>query len=91
MLFTYGTLDGDYLPGYACSNDGIRWERDDSRVGIGLSAQGWDSGTLCYLAPIRIRDQWYAFYNGNDFGKEGFGCAVLESDEGSAQDQANAA
>jgi hypothetical protein len=85
MLFTYGTLDGDYVPGYAWSPDGISWERDDSRVGIAPSTDGWDSRMLCYLAPIRIGGHWYAFYNGNDFGKEGFGCAVLEGNASSGE------
>lgn len=81
MLFTYGTLQGDYLPGYACSRDGVHWERDDSQVGIAPSVDGWDSRMLCYPVPVRVRERWYLIYNGNDFGKDGFGCAVLEQGE----------
>lgn len=80
MLFTYGTITGDYLPGYAHSVDGVTWLRDDTQVGMELSSDGWDSRSLCYLAPILVRDRWYAVYNGNDMGKDGFGIAVLESE-----------
>jgi hypothetical protein len=75
MLFTFGTLTGAYIPGYAHSQDGINWRRDDSQVGMTLSADGWDSHTLCYLAPIQIGNKWYAVYNGNEMGKAGFGIA----------------
>lgn len=78
MLFTYGTLGGDYLPGYASSADGICWERDDARVVLGPSAEGWDAQSLCYLAPIQVGHRTYMFYNGNDMGRAGFGVAVSD-------------
>jgi hypothetical protein len=80
MLFTFGTRSGDYLPGYAESEDGRKWRRNDDRVGITLSSAGWDSRTLCYLAPIRAAGRTYAFYNGNDMGRNGFGYAELADD-----------
>jgi hypothetical protein len=79
MFYTKGTVDGDYLPGYAQSNDGITWRRMDSEVGLALSAQGWDSKALCYISLLAWKDRIYAFYNGNDFGRDGFGYALLES------------
>jgi hypothetical protein len=77
MLFTYGTLDGDYLPGYASSPDGIAWQRDDRRVGLAPSGDGWDSKSVSYLAPITVGGRSYVFYNGNDMGRAGFGCAEI--------------
>lgn len=77
MLFTVGSTDGAYVPGYASSRDGITWSRDDTQVGMSLSASGWDSLTLCYIAPFVLAGQTYAVYNGNDMGKAGFGCAEL--------------
>lgn len=75
MLFTFGTINGDYMPGYAHSPDGLTWRRDDAQVGMTLSPDGWDSRTVCYMAPFQINGKWYAVYNGNDMGKAGFGIA----------------
>jgi hypothetical protein len=80
MLFTKGTREGEYLPGYAESDDGIAWTRRDAEAGIAPSAEGWDAKHLCYGAPIAVGDDVYLFYNGNDMGRDGFGVAVLEDD-----------
>lgn len=67
-----------YRIGYAESEDGINWQRDDSRAGIELSESGWDSKMQAYPAVIDVNGKLYMFYNGNGFGYEGFGCAVWE-------------
>jgi len=68
----------DYRAGYAESLDGINWNRMDDQVGIDVSPEGWDSNAIAYPYVIRIKDQLVMFYNGNGFGKTGFGYAVLE-------------
>jgi len=75
MHFTVGTLSGSYLPGFAESVDGINWERNDSLAGLSPSSSGWDSKWVSYLAPIKVGNKEYVFYNGNNMGKEGFGYA----------------
>ncbi|QRN55617.1 hypothetical protein [Dyella caseinilytica] len=83
MYFTCGRITGEYFPGFACSDDGIYWERRDESLGISLSSTGWDSRTLCYPALIRQRDKLLMFYNGNDMGVDGFGVAEAGmADEG---------
>jgi hypothetical protein len=82
MYFTRGNLGGEYFPGLACSADGITWERRDEMLGIALSAEGWDSRTLCYPALIRQRDKLLMFYNGNDMGVDGFGVAEADVSHG---------
>jgi hypothetical protein len=77
MFYTKGTVHKDYLPGYAESDDGINWTRKDADVGIGPSAEGWDSKTLSYCALASCHGRTYMFYNGNDMGRDGFGCAEL--------------
>lgn len=77
MLYTAGTRRRTYLPGYATSEDGVRWERHDEAVGIAPSAEGWDSRHVSYLAPVEVGGRTLAFYNGNDMGRNGFGCALL--------------
>ncbi|GGY23171.1 hypothetical protein GCM10008098_15730 [Rhodanobacter panaciterrae] len=75
MYFTRGNVGGEYFPGIAYSDDGIRWERHDEALGLTLSASGWDSRVICYPALIRQRDKLLMFYNGNDMGVDGFGVA----------------
>lgn len=69
-----------YRIGYAESADGLRWERQDERVGIAASDSGWDSEMICYAAVIDARGRRLMFYNGNRHGATGFGVAVLEQD-----------
>jgi hypothetical protein len=75
MYFTRGNRNGEYFPGLAVSDDGVRWERRDEEFGLALSASGWDSRTLCYPALLRQHDRLLMFYNGNDMGVDGFGLA----------------
>jgi predicted GH43/DUF377 family glycosyl hydrolase len=67
-----------YRFGYATSNDLINWQRNDSVSGIGVSAEGWDSAMICYSNIIQIGEKFIMFYNGNSFGKNGFGYAELD-------------
>lgn len=78
MHFTKGTTCGDYTPGAATSVDGIHWLREGSAFDLQLSASGWDSRHLCYPVMLEAGGRRYMFYNGNDMGVDGFGCAVLE-------------
>ncbi len=68
-----------YRLGYAESVDGKNWIRKDETIGLDVSSQGWDSEMICYSAVIDIKGRCYMFYNGNDFGKSGFGVAELQS------------
>ena len=77
MFYTKGDTQGNYLPGYAESEDGVNWVRKDGNLGITLSNSGWDSKSLCYPALITCKKKKYMFYNGNDMGRDGFGYAVL--------------
>jgi hypothetical protein len=67
-----------YRLGYAYSDDLITWIRDDSQAGIDVSEEGWDSQMQCYPNVFNLEDVFYMLYNGNEFGKLGFGLAVLE-------------
>ncbi|RXT50659.1 hypothetical protein [Bradyrhizobium betae] len=66
-----------YRLGYAYSHDQISWTRDDSKAGIDLSQDGWDSQMQCYPHVFACDDKVYMLYNGNEFGKFGFGLAEL--------------
>jgi len=80
MFYTWGTPNGDYLPGVAISDDGRQWRRKDELLGIALSEEGWDSVHLCYPRLVMYKDKTYMFYNGNNMGIDGFGYAELEGD-----------
>jgi hypothetical protein len=63
---------------FATSEDGISWQRRDGEVGIDVSESGWDSQMICYPYVFDHAGQRYMLYNGNHYGKTGFGLAVLE-------------
>jgi len=68
-----------YRLGYAWSRDVHGpWTRDDAAAGIAVSPEGWDADMLCYPHVFSCDGQVYLLYNGNAFGREGFGVAVLE-------------
>ena len=68
-----------YSIGYAESIDGIAWERMDEKSGISKSSKGWDSKMIEYPYIYNDKNRSYLFYNGNGFGKTGFGYAELSS------------
>ena len=64
--------------GYAVSDDGRSWTRRDEEVGIDLSPTGWDSEMAQGAAVVLTEFGTFLFYNGNDYGRTGFGWAVLD-------------
>ncbi len=78
-----------YRLGYAHSDNLVTWTRDDSRGGIERSIDGWDSQMACYPHLFQCRGETYLLYNGNDFGRDGFGLARLlrEAFGGSTNDE----
>ncbi len=70
-----------YRIGYAYSDDLVSWIRDDIKGGITVSNWGWDSEMMCYPNIFECEGKIYLLYNGNEFGKNGFGAAILESVE----------
>lgn len=87
MVFSYreATKNGRhglYRLGHAVSRDLIEWDRCDSGLGIDGPSESWDAEMQCYPQAVHIRDRWYLFYNGNGYGRTGFGVAeLIESDQ----------
>lgn len=71
--------DKGYRIGYAFSDDLQSWVRDDKNVGIDVSDSGWDSHMMCYPNAFECDGNIYLLYNGNEFGRYGFGLAILEN------------
>lgn len=81
-FFDYRTnKNNSYRIGYAESQDGIKWQRLDEKfefIGNNSTENSWDSIMNCYPNVIKFNDKKYMFYNGNGFGKSGFGYAIIE-------------
>jgi predicted GH43/DUF377 family glycosyl hydrolase len=69
-----------YRLGYAWSDDLVNWVRDDANAGITFSENGWDAEMMCYPHIFQCDGKVYLLYNGNEFGKYGFGIAELLAD-----------
>jgi hypothetical protein len=65
-----------YQIGKAISVDGINWDKKYNETGIELSDSGWDSNMMEYCHVFSHDGILYMLYNGNEFGKEGFGYAT---------------
>ncbi|MBG0917909.1 hypothetical protein [Exiguobacterium sp. SRB7LM] len=67
-----------YRLGYAYSENLLDWTRDDAALGFERSSDGWDADMECYPHVFEWDGRHYLLYNGNEFGRHGFGVAVLE-------------
>ena len=66
-----------YRIGHAWSDDLQIWNRDDNSVELIDSEGSWDSDMQCYPHVFECDGRIYLLYNGNAFGKDGFGLAEL--------------
>jgi hypothetical protein len=69
-----------YRLGYAYSDDLQHWIRDDSSMQFDAPAQAWEAQMMCYPHLFAKDKQVYLLYNGNAFGRHGFGLAELSQD-----------
>ena len=68
-----------YRIGYAYSEDLVNWTRDDESIEMDTTQDDWDSDMKCYPNVFSCGEKIYLLYNGNEFGRFGFGLAVLEN------------
>jgi hypothetical protein len=66
-----------YRIGYAESEDGLTWARHDDEVELGREG-GWDSEMVEYPFVLDHGGKRHLLYNGNGYGRDGVGWAVLE-------------
>jgi len=69
-----------YRIGYASSKDLLNWTRDDGKVGIDISQDGFDSEMVAYPHVFELYGKIYMLYLGNEVGRYGFGLAELEGE-----------
>jgi hypothetical protein len=65
-----------YRIGYASSADGTTWTRHRDPDGLDVSGGGWDSEMAAYPCAFEHRGLTCMLYNGNAFGRDGFGLAI---------------
>lgn len=70
--------DRGYRIGHARSVDLAEWTRADDELLLDVTPGDWDSDMLCYPHVFDCDGEVYMLYNGNEFGRHGFGAAVLE-------------
>jgi hypothetical protein len=85
MFFSYrqsfdfrNNKDRSYRIGHAFSKDLVNWTRDDENPSLNVTERDWDSDMLCYPNVFELDGNVYLLYNGNEFGRYGFGLAILE-------------
>jgi len=66
-----------YRIGHAYSDDLVDWVRDDEDARLDPTPGEWDSDMLCYPHVLECDGRIYMLYNGNNFGRHGFGLAEL--------------
>lgn len=67
-----------YRIGHAWSDDLLNWTRDDKNPQLEGSPGEWDSDMQCYPHVFACDGKVFLLYNGNEFGRYGFGLAELE-------------
>lgn len=72
----YSCRGDRYRLGYAESENGLSWTRRDEAAGLDASPSGWDSEMVTYPAVFRSAGRLHMLYNGNGYGRSGFGLAI---------------
>jgi hypothetical protein len=76
MIYSARRLGETYRIYSATSDDGLSWQRD-GRPMIDVAPSGWDSEMICYGSRLDSSRGSFLLYNGNAYGKDGFGAAHL--------------
>lgn len=78
LFYGYSSERAPYKLGFARSSDMKTWKRSDGDIGLSLPDSGWDSEMMAYPSVVTVSGKTYLFYNGNGYGREGFGLAELQ-------------
>lgn len=78
MWYCYAIGHGGYRIGYAESEDGVNWVRKDNELRFIGERGEWEREMMAYPYVFEHHGRKYMLYNGNGYGRTGFGLAVLE-------------
>ena len=78
MFYGYGSEKHPYKLGMAISSDAKNWIRQDQSLIINGDIKAWENEMRAYPSVIRTKFGNYFFYNGNQYGYDGFACCKIE-------------
>jgi hypothetical protein len=78
MIFSARRLGETYRVYVASSVDGLTWQRDPEPL-LDVAPTGWDSEMVCYASEVTSGNRYFLLYNGNAYGRDGFGAAALSA------------
>lgn len=76
--YSFRGNDWGYRIGFATSQDGCTWQRQDEEAGISCDENSWEESMICYPFVFDTEAGRFMLYNGGRFGSAGFGIAALE-------------
>jgi hypothetical protein len=79
FLMWFATRGEQYRIGSAISSDGETWTRTDPEHGLLPATEGWDCEMVCYPCVFDHKGRRLMLYNGNAYGRDGFGLAIWEA------------
>jgi hypothetical protein len=74
----YARRNPNYRLGYACSEDGQIWTRRDDLIVLSGETGAWEAEMQTYPCIFDHNGRRYLLYNGDGFGRTGFGLAILD-------------
>ncbi|HWV31263.1 MAG TPA: hypothetical protein VN038_16505, partial [Dyadobacter sp.] len=75
----YARRNPQYCIGYAASVDqGLNWQRKDELFTLAGKPDVWESDETTYPCVFDFNGNRYMLYNGNGYGRTGFGLARLD-------------
>jgi hypothetical protein len=77
MFYGAGSESVPYELRYAESADGDNWRDCSDQLGLERTPGEWDGAMMAYPALIEVDGAQWLLYNGDDYGREGFGGAQL--------------
>jgi hypothetical protein len=78
MIFCARRHGETYRVYAAASADGLAWQRDQEPL-LDVASTGWDSEMVCYASEVTLGNRHFLLYNGNAYGRDGFGAAALSA------------
>jgi hypothetical protein len=77
LFYCTRSINKGYSLGYAISGNYGHFTRHDDEIEKSISRDNFDSEEQAFPYVIKIGLEYYMFYNGNNFGKDGIGIARI--------------
>ena len=76
MIYCARRMGESYRVFEARSRDGLVWERS-AEVFLDVGAAAWENEMVCYASELQVGESRLVLYNGNSYGRDGFGAAYM--------------